>query len=182
MVEQRHHGRPQEHRVGQAEAVRIGVRQALDQPDHVVAHVAEQSGRHQRQPPGRSIRLSAISWRRLASAGSAQGSNASAVEAGAPVDLGAVAAAAPDQVGLDAQDRIAAADRAAGHALQQEAEGAAIGELEQGRDRRLQVGHQRGRDHLRPARLVGGGEARRSPAATSMSRLPADRSLATFAP
>ena len=48
VVEQRHHRRTHEHRIGQAEVVRICVRQALDQPDHVVAHLPEQTCRHQR--------------------------------------------------------------------------------------------------------------------------------------
>ena len=106
---------PQEHRVGQAERVRVGVRQALDQPDHVVAHVAEQAGRHQRQ----AVRQVDRGSRRSAGAGCPAPARRRARtrrgrSARARLISARVAAAAPDQVGLDAQDRVAAAHRAAG--------------------------------------------------------------------
>ena len=145
MVEQRHHGRAQEHRVGQVEAVRVIVGQALDQPDHVVGHVAEQAGTHQRQALGQLDPALRDQLPQAVQCRLGAGLESVAVEPCPPVDLGPVAAAAPDQVRLDAQDGVAAADGAAGDALEQEAVGPALGELEQRRDRCLQVSHQRGR-------------------------------------
>ena len=79
------------------------------------------------------------------------------VEAGAPVDLGLALAAAPDQVRLETDERVAAADRPALDRFQQEAVGAAVGQLEHRRNRRLQVGDQRRPDDLRPSGGIGGG-------------------------
>ena len=61
---------------------------------------------------------------------------------------------APDQVGLEADDRIAAAHGAAFDRFEQEAHRPAVGDLQEGRDRRLEVGDQRGPDHLRLAARV----------------------------
>src|SRR5262249_3427554 len=64
---------------------------------------------------------------------------------------------APHKVGLEPDDGIAAAHGAALDRLEQEAHGRA-GDLEEGRNRRLQVGHQGGPDHLRHAAPVTLGE------------------------
>ena len=88
------------------------------------------------------------------------------VDAKAPVDLGLVAAAAPDEIGLEADHRIAPADRAALDGFQQEAVGAPVGEFQHGRRpaspdrrpagyRRRSAGprHRRPRSFRRTARL-----------------------------
>jgi hypothetical protein len=62
------------------------------------------------------------------------------VEARGAVDLRLVAVGAPDQVRLQADEGIAAADRAALHRFQQEAVGTAVGQLHEGRNGGLQVG------------------------------------------
>jgi hypothetical protein len=80
------------------------------------------------------------------------------VGAGVAVDLGLVAAAAPDHIGLQADDRIATAHRAAFDRFQQEGIGAAVGQLEHGRDRSLEIGDALGPDQLRPAAGIARGE------------------------
>jgi hypothetical protein len=88
--------------------------------DHVVAQEAEQAGRHRRQ---------ALGQLHLAFADQdTQGLQRPAVErlegvrvgAGTAVDLGLVLRAAPDHVGLEADDRVAPAHRAALDRFQQE--------------------------------------------------------------
>ena len=78
------------------------------------------------------------------------------------VDLGPAAAAAPDQVRLEADDRIPPARRAALHAFQQEGVGLAVGELEEGGDRGFEVGDPDGPGQRAAPGIVGraeGGEA-----------------------
>src|SRR5680860_1455041 len=71
------------------------------------------------------------------------------------VDLGPRPFDAPDEVGLEADHRVAAAHRAAFHRLQQEAVGRIAGKLQHDRHRRLEVGHELGRDHLGVAPAIG---------------------------
>ena len=157
-VEHHDDGRAHQHGVGNADRIRIGRRQFLHQPHHVVAEIAEHAGRHRRQAVGqcdaafRDQRAQCLE-RRLGA-----GHEGIRLRARAPVDLGARAIGAPDQVGLDADDGMAAAHCAAFHRLQQEAHRLAAAELEKGRDRRLQVGDQRGPHHLRLAAAVAFGE------------------------
>ena len=88
----------------------------------------------------------------------------------------AIAAAAPDQVGLEADRRVAPAHRAALDRFEQEAVGPAFGELEHRRDRRLEIGDQRGPDHLRLPGLVAGDELGRIGARRHRARLRTARS------
>ena len=104
---------------------------------------------------GRSIRLWRISALRLSSAGLPGRLERGPVGPHAAVDLGAVAEAAPYHVRPEADDRVAAARGAALDALQEEAVGLSLGKLEHRRDRGLEIGDERGPDHLRPAGLVG---------------------------
>ena len=60
-VEHHDDSRPHQDRVREFPACPGFVRQALDQPHHVVAEIAEQAGGHRRSSAGRSIRLSASS-------------------------------------------------------------------------------------------------------------------------
>src|SRR3546814_8922840 len=62
------------------------------------------------------------------------------VEAGVAVDFGLAAVAAPQQVRLQADDRITAAHRAALDRFQQAGPRPAVSEFEESRDRRLEVG------------------------------------------
>ena len=144
-------------RVGQAEGVGVDVRQALDEADHVVAEVAEEAGGHRRQAVGQ---LDGALGDEGAEARERVGRlvrPAVGVEAGGAVEAGARAAALPEEVGLHADDRVAAADLAAGDALEQEAVLARLGELQHQRDRGVEVGDEAGPDHLVAAR----GEGRR---------------------
>ena len=148
-VEHDDDGRAHQHRVGNADRIGIGRRQFLHQPHHVVAEIAEHAGRHRRQAVGqvdaafRDQRAQRLE-RRLGA-----GREGVGLGARAAVDLGLRAVGAPDQIRLEPDDRIAAAHRAAFHRLQQKAHRLAAAELEEGRDRRLQVGDQRGPHHLR---------------------------------
>src|SRR5579872_420955 len=67
------------------------------------------------------------------------------------VDLGHVAAAAPDQIGLEADDGIAASRFPALDAFQQEGVLLAFAQFEEGRDRRLQIRDQAAEQDLRPS-------------------------------
>ena len=154
-VEHDHDGRAQQHRVGDADRIGIGRRQFLHQPHHVVAEIAEDAGRHGRQRVGQLD--PAFGDQR------AQGRKRRLVAGreGAPrraVDLGAPADGAPDQVGLEPDDRIAPAHRAAFDRFQQKAHRPAAGDLEEGRHRRFEVGDQRGPHHLRLAARIAFGE------------------------
>ena len=70
-----------------------------------------------------------------------------------PVDLGLSVAAAPDQVRLHPDDRVAPACRAALDAFQQERVGLAVCQLEEGGHRRFQVRHA-ATPHQRAASVV----------------------------
>ena len=134
-VEDRRDGRADQDRVGQAE--RIGRRRAqlagLDQPHRVVAQIAEQADRHRRQA-GRQVHLRRRHQRaqrlRAACPRASSGTKASRIGARVAVDLGLEIAAAPDQVRLQADDRIAPAAFAALHAFEQEGVVAALGQLQ----------------------------------------------------
>ena len=158
VVEDRHHRRPDEDRVGNPEPVGIGRRQPLHQPHHVVAHEAEQPGRHWRQRLGERDPRFADQLAELGERAAGQGLERVQVVAGRAVDLGALAEAAPDQVGLEADRGVATAHGAPLDRLEQEAVGPALGQLEHRRDRGLEVGDQRGPDDLRLAVVVAGGE------------------------
>ena len=72
------------------------------------------------------------------------------------VDLGPLAGRTKDQVRIEADHRVPAALRSALDRLKQEhIAGAAPGELEIGRDRGLEIGHQRRHRDGRPAGLIG---------------------------
>ena len=113
-VEDADQGRPHHDRVGQADRIGVLVRQPLHVADHVVAQEAEQAGRHRRQA-GRQLHLAFADQRCAASraAGRRAARRRAASDAGAAVDLGLALGAAPDHVRLEADDRIAAAHRAA---------------------------------------------------------------------
>ena len=120
-VEHHHHGRPDQDGVRHAERVRVRRRQALHQPHHVVAEIAEQPGRHRRQVVARAAdALSAMSARRLSSGGPSSARTRSGRRQRLPVDRGDAVLAAPDQVGVEADHRVAAAHRAALDGFEQE--------------------------------------------------------------
>jgi hypothetical protein len=150
-VEHRDDRGAHQHRVGQAERVGVHVRQMLDQPDHVVAEIAEQPGGGGGQVGGhvdggfRPKPAQRVQRRGLAHPRTRRGRSAPAVQAavGAP--------AFPDQVGLHPDDRIAPAHLAAGHRFEDEGVAARIRQLQHHRDRRVEIGGQPGVDQLVPA-------------------------------
>jgi hypothetical protein len=71
------------------------------------------------------------------------------------IDVGAITVGAPDQIGIESDDRVTAAGCAAFDGFQQKAVGFAFAELEKRRDRRFEVGDERRPNHLRlPARIL----------------------------
>ncbi len=158
IVEDRDDRRTQEDAVRHAELVGILLRQVLDQPHHVVAHIAEDAGGHRRQALGHLDAALADEGTQGIERGLFLGGEGIRIGTGVAVDLRLVAAAAPDHVGLQADDRIAAAHRTALDRFQQEGIGAAVGQLQHGRDRRLEIGDALGPDQLRPAAGVARGE------------------------
>ena len=161
--------RPDQHRVGDADRIGMGGRQFLHQPHHVVAEIAEHAGGHRRQALGqrdaafgdqRAQRLE----RRLRA-----GRKARRIAARVAVDLGLRAVRSPDQVGIEPDHRIAAAHRAAFDRLEQEAHRPRAGDFQERRDRRFEIGDQRGPHHLR-LRRGRSARRRRRPVARSAWR------------
>ena len=76
------------------------------------------------------------------------------VEARLPVDFRRAAAAAPDQVRAHAEEGITPDDRAALDGLEEEGIGLPFGQLEECGDGGLEVGDQRGIDHLGPPGVI----------------------------
>ena len=103
-------------------------RQRLDQPDHVVAE-RRRTGRRPSAagPSGRSMRERGDQVAQAVQRAAGLGREAAGGDVGALGDLGLVAAAAPDQVGLERDDRIAAAQGAALDRFEQEGVGPARG-------------------------------------------------------
>ena len=159
-VEDRHQRRADQHGVGHAERVGIGRRQLLHQPHHVVAEIAEHAGRHRR---GIFRQLDAAFGEQARAAIAAAARRAARRPVGRSpalaVDRGLAALAPPDQVGVEADHRIAAAHRAALDQFEQEGIARVARQLQVGRDRRFEIGDQPRPDDLRLAPLIGAGEA-----------------------
>ena len=146
-VQHGHDRRAHHHRVRQVQRIGIHIRQILNQPDHVIAQIAEQARRDRRHALGH----------RVDPAFRDQGPKAVQRRAGIilevlreprlPVDPRPTVAAFPDQVGLHADDRIAAAQLSARDRFQHEALRCGLGQLQHQADRGVQVrgqpdGHQ----------------------------------------
>ncbi len=151
VVEDAHDRGPQQHPVGDRERVRVFVGQALHQGDHVVAEIAEQPRRHRRQRLRRRDAALGDQGAQRGERAAGDGLERCRVRARLAVHLGAVAEAAPDQVGLEADEGIAPARGAAFDRFEEEAVGPPIRQLEHGRDRRLEIGDQRRPYQHRPA-------------------------------
>ncbi len=122
----------------------------LDLAHHVIAQIAEQAGRHGRQA-GRQFHARGLdqSAQRIQRPGFLR--HIGAARQGMMIDLGHIAAAAPDQIGFQADDGIAAARFPALHAFQQEGILLAFAQLEKSRDWRFQIGDKAAEQDLRPA-------------------------------
>ena len=146
--------RAHHHRVGNPDRIGLAGRQVLHLPHHVVTEIAEHAGRHRRQRVGKfdaalgDQRAQRIERRRAARL------ERLGVSARAAIDRGLAVMRAPDEVRLEADDRIAAAHRAALDRLEQEAHGFATAELQEGGDRRLEIGDERRPNDLRFAARV----------------------------
>ena len=154
-VEDGHDRRPRQYTVGQVKRVGIDVGQPLHQPDHVVADGTKDTcghgrkARRQLDPGGgqqvaQGIQRAARLRRELLGA-----------DVCAPGDLGLIAPAAPDQIRVQRDDRIARPKRAALHRFKQEGIGLAMADLQEGGDWRLQIVDQPGPDDLWGAAVVG---------------------------
>ncbi len=133
-------------------------RQALDKAHRVVAQIAENPGGHRRQV------LRDIDARRVEkSAQRRQGARLASGECRAilkrsGVDFGPVAVGAPEDIGIEPDDRIASADRTALDRFEQEGVGLAGGELEHRRDRRFKVCNQACENKLSFAGVIARGK------------------------
>jgi tetratricopeptide (TPR) repeat protein len=99
-VQHRHHRRPHQHSVGQANGVGVHIGQAFHQTDHVIAQIAKQPRRNGGQTCGQinaafgQQRTQGIQWRCILRR------KGRAVKTGLAVDKGARAFAFPNQIGL----------------------------------------------------------------------------------
>ena len=156
-VQNRHHRGARQHGIGHPDRVGIDVRQMLDQPDHVIAEIAEQPRRCCRHivrhlDPGFRDQRPQAFQRRAFVIGESVGI------ARLAVDPGATGAAFPDQVGLHADDGIAPAHLSAGDAFQHEAVRRRLGQLQHQADRGVQIRRKAQRQKLVAARCPTGGE------------------------
>ena len=116
---------------GIADRIRIGLRQLLHLPHHVVAEIAEDAGRHRRQRLGQfDTAFGEEGAQRLERRLVAGRETGRAYAARVAIDLGAAVDRAPDHVGIESDDRIASADRAALDRFQEEAHRPPVGDLE----------------------------------------------------
>ena len=150
-VEDRHHRRAHQHRVGHAERVGIGRAAA---PSAGPCRSRDSRTRRRPSAAGRaaaSMRESAISARSESSAAARTASKASRSRARARLISARPPLAAPDQVGLEADDRIAARARRRLRPIRTGRCRRRVprDELQQGRDRRLQIGDQPPADQRR---------------------------------
>ena len=158
-VEHDHDGRADQQRLRHADRIGLGRREPLHPAHHVVAEIAEHARRHRRQArrqldprlvEKRPQRLQRIAWAGRESVG---------IDQGAAVDLGPIAGRAKDEVGVEADHRIAPALRAALDRLEQEHVARATArELEIGRDGSFEVGDERRHRDARRAGLIGARE------------------------
>ena len=142
-------GRAHELAVRHVQGFRVGIGNIFGQAHRVITHIAEQTGRHGWQS-GRQLDTGFGQYgpeRRQCAGGfgNRAGLEGARVRQRMPVDIGLVAVAAPDQIGLHAQKGIAPPDRAAFHRFQKKAVGGAADQFDHGRYRRLQIG-----DHACP--------------------------------
>ncbi len=153
-VKDGNHRGAQQHRIGQTQRIGVAFGQPLDQPDHVVAEIAEQPGRRGRHVGGQvdpafgEQRAQAVErWGR-------HRLEPVRVVPRCAVDPRRAAAAFPDHVGLQPDDRIAPTDLAAGDRFEQEGVALALRQFQHQRYRRVEIGRQPGPDQLIAARLV----------------------------
>ena len=98
---------------------------------------------------GSSMRLSAISVAQRNKRRLVAGREGVACLTCPAIDLGPSRDRAPDQIGVEPDDRIAPPHRAALDRFEQNAHRPTVRDLEEGRHRRLEVGNQGGPHHLR---------------------------------
>ena len=125
------------------------------QPDHVVAQIAEHPGRHGRQAVGQHEPAFVDEGAQRRQRRLAAGLERLAVLARGAVDLGRVGACAPHHVGIEPDDRVAPAHRAALDGFEEKAQRLVGAGLEKGRDRGFEVGDQRGPHDLGGAACIG---------------------------
>ena len=158
-VEDHDQRRPHENAVGEAETVRLLVRQPLDQPHRVVAHVTENAGRHGRKLGRQRDRGFSEERAERGERGQGRGRKVFGVRLRRPIDLGCRAIGPPHQIGVAADDGVAAAGRTAFDRFQQETVRPLRRELEHDRDRRFEVGDEPRPSDLRRALIVAAREA-----------------------
>ena len=131
----------------------------FDQPDHVIAEIAEETGGGLRQIIGQfdlrlcdqcaqcGQRITVLCFERVG------------VVAGGTVDAALSAVALPDHVGFHTDDRVPTAHLSSGHAFEDKGVLGGPGEFEHQRHGRVEIGGKAGIDHLVLTCLVGAGKA-----------------------
>ena len=154
-IEDDHHGRTHQDGIRHTELVGRHIGQLLDKPHVVIAEIAEHARGHGRQV-----------WRRLDARALQKGAQRCecrrglrlervAARARALIDLRTIPEGAPDRIGFEADDRVAAADLTSLDGFEKKAQRPAIGQLEHGRDGRFEVGDEACPHELRAALPVG---------------------------
>ncbi len=152
-VEHHHQRRPRQDRVGDAGAGLLRLGQALHQAHHVVAEIAEHAGRHRRQALG--LRNGTLFEQGAQALESRARIVEEALAQSRAAERGLAVMAAPDQVRLQPDHRIAAAHGAALDRFEQEGRaGRGMAQLQEGGDRRLAIADQHLPQQLRGAGLV----------------------------
>ncbi|MDQ1153347.1 hypothetical protein QE389_000546 [Brevundimonas sp. SORGH_AS 993] len=147
-IEDSDQGRSGQDRVRQVQRIGIGRAQRFQQPNHIVAEHTEQARRHRRQVVGQIEARSGDQGAKRPKGRQGFHDEPPVLDLCAPRDLRPVGATAPDDVGVQRQDGVAALDRPAFHRFQQTGVGAVPTQLQEGRNRRFQVVDQATDDDL----------------------------------
>jgi hypothetical protein len=160
VVEDDHGGWPDHDRVRHADRARLCRAEPLHLPDHVVAEIAEEAGRHRRQP---LVQLECRFGHEPAKAHQRRvglGHETLGSADGTAIDLRLAVTNTPDEIRRHADHRVAATYRAALDRFQQERRAALRRpELGEGRDGGQQVALHPSPDREGPPRRVAAGKA-----------------------
>jgi len=149
-----------QHGVGNADRIGIGLRQFLHQPHHVVAEISEDAGSHGRQHVGQFDPTFRDERTQSRQGGFVARGKAIRLVANRAIDLRAPSHGPPDEIGVEPDDGIAPAHRAALDRFQQKTHRAHADDFEKRRHWCLQVRDQRGPDDLRLATRISLGKCR----------------------
>ncbi len=147
-------GRANENAIRYAKFILVAVWQLFHQTHCVIAHIANQTGTHRRQVVGQFDMAFGNQLFQAFKRGFGFVDEGVGISHRTAVQFGLVAKTPPDQVGFKAQKRIPTANSAAFNRFKQIGIGHAFGDLEESRNRRIQICCQRGPENLRDAVIV----------------------------